>query len=139
MKLNPEERAWSPADHPEYLIILRKDQQPPTSRDLYLFKVEDLLIRLAKEANEEEIENANGMMQNLPDEEQLWLPTEPWGKPEKTAHGLMFNPASEGSNLHDWKWTLRDLLEEPLQPMEAKELAEELEGLSLESCLSRFL
>jgi hypothetical protein len=137
MRLRKHDRPWAPLDQPDYLCILRPGYQSPRNREVFLMEQADLLRRLVAQANQGEIKDANRRLKdNLPWEFLTCLPDGLFDDP-KTLHSLMFNPASEGGNLHDWKTGVDDLLTIPSMPdREAWDLAVEL---CLEVYLGRIL
>ncbi len=133
MKLLPSEVPWCPENYPDHAIILGLEERPPHDQEAYLLKEVELLKRLVQEASEGEIENANRMLADLPDEDQLGLPLDPMSDP-RGPRALLTNPASEGSRLHEWKTDIEEALKDkPMSPEEAKDLVKEM---SLESFLS---
>lgn len=140
MQLNESEIVLVPKGNESLLLVIGKGHKVPRGREIFLLKTAEMFSRLVQEASPAEIEDANNRIRdNLPDEEQTWLPPGLLDDP-KTPRALMMNPASEGSNLHEWKTAVRDALAEgdlELMPQpEARELAKEL---NLEVFLSRFL
>lgn len=137
MQLNDNERLWAPMNHPEYLCLLRNQQQPPQDQEQFLLRQADLLERLLEEADEGEKEACNRqLVDNLQPEFLDFLPTGLLMNP-RTPSYLLNNPAVEGSPLHRWKAGFRDF--KSLPPHPKAELLELAEGLSLESWLSRLL
>jgi len=139
MKLSETEYAWGPKNQPELLLVLPRNQRGPKNWETYLTEAESMLARLVREADPDEVEEANRRIrESLTEEEQVWLPPGLLDDP-KTPRALMRNPASLGSSLHSWKQTIREALTSELELMtqeEAKPMAEEI---SLESFLSRLL
>lgn len=139
MKLNDSEIVLVPKGQPDLLLVIGKDHKIPKNQEMFLLKSADLLSRLVQEASPGEIKDANRRLQeNLPEEEQVWLPLDLLDDP-KTPRALMMNPASEGGRLHEWKVAVEELMSGKLELIpqpEARQLAEEL---NLETFLSRFL
>ena len=94
----------------------------------------EVLERLVSEASSGQLEYANSQLTNLPEEEQVWLPSEPM-KNKEGPKALLTNPASLGSRLWEWKQGIDGIWKK--SPMPARELAEELEAMSLESFLGQ--
>lgn len=136
MKLTSNDKVWCPAEHPEYLCVLKPNQNPPKSAELLLVEQVILLRRLVKEANEGEIRNANRMLDNLPEENWINLPLKQFNDP-RTANVLLVMPAEINGLLAEWKAGMEEAVKLP--PMSEKEATEEAESLSLESFLSKLL
>jgi hypothetical protein len=137
MKLNANDKLWAPKDNPRYLLILRKEQPNPKTKAQFLEANVDLLERLQKEADPEEIDQANQILQNsLEWEVRQWLPPALFNSP-KTPRLLLSLQLVEGSPLHEWKGGVEDAL---MAPAEDQETAlEEVEQLDLETALLRML
>jgi len=133
MKLTPDDQAWCPAERPEYLCLLRRDQKPPVEEDEFLLLQLNLLNRLLKESSEEEKGAANRRLEHdLPAEAKVFLPSDLLMNPQ-TPHYLLFNPQVEGSPAHRWQAGFLDLRNPPLMPQqEALALAKDL-------CLNGFI
>ena len=137
MQLSQDEVAWAPANHPEYLCLLSRRQQPPQKEQEFLLRQSDLLRRLGAEASPEEQEQASRRLElNLPAEALVFLPKGLLTNP-LTANYLLFNPMVEGSKAHQWKAAFRELKDlPPMAPQEALKLAQ---NLDLESYLDRLV
>lgn len=137
MILKPNERAWAPADKPDWLIILRDGQEPPKTREQFLLKSKDLLERLVQEATPGQIEAMNDRLRDsMPKEEYIGLPSGLLDNPQTPA-ALMFNPESDGHLNHQWKSEIEDLLTS--DQMEQEAANKEADQLTLESFLGRLV
>lgn len=139
MHLKDTEIVWIPKDQPDLLLVMNKGHKPPRDQEMFLLKSADLLARLVREASPAEIEDANRRLrENLPEEEQTWLPPDLLDDPA-TPRALFNNPASLGSRLHEWKETVEEAMSGNLELIPQPEARPMAEELSLESYLSRFL
>src|SRR5690349_19770395 len=115
MRLRKHDRPWAPLDHPDYLCVLKPGYQSPRDREAFLLDQAELVRRLVAQANGGAIQDANRRLES-------GLFVDP-----KTPNYLMFNPAVEGGNLHEWKVGADELLALPSMPdREAWQLAQEL-------------
>ncbi len=137
MKLRQNERVWAPAEHPEYLCLLIGKQQPPKTQEEFLLRQTQVLRRLLEEASPGEIKEANRKLQDeFPPEMLEFLPTDLLPNP-RTVNYLLFNPMSEGTKIHQWKWGVLDLLDSP--PMPEAEALEEARTLDWEVYLDNLM
>ena len=136
MHLTANDIPWAPQDCPDYLCLLGPNQAPPKSRDQFLYLQLQLLRRLIEGANDKEIRGANTRLENNLTVDQL--NSLPGGLAHPlTPQALIFNPAPVDSRLYEWREEIEERL--ALPPMGPEDLREEVEGLSLESFLSRLL
>ncbi len=133
MKLKDSEWVWAPEDSEEYILPLQKNRQLPKNPELFLLEQVELLKRLVAEANPGEIEEANrSLVNNLNEDQLLWLPPEMLKAPQGP-RSLLLNPAPYGSRLWEWKDGIEEAMAQPQMPQEeARELAKSL-------CLETFL
>jgi hypothetical protein len=137
MKLNANDKLWAPKDDPRYLLVLRKEQPNPTTKAQFLEANVDLLERLQKEADPEETDLANQILQNsLEWEVRQWLPPALFHSP-KTPRLLLSLPLVEGSQFHEWKGGVEDALVAPAEDPETA--LKEAEQLDLEIALLSML
>jgi hypothetical protein len=137
MKLTDNDKPWCPVDKPQYLCLLKPGQQPPKSAESLWLEQAELLERLVKEANEDEIENANRIVDDNQTAEMLInLPLKKFNDP-RMPRVLLGQTSEPGSIFGDWKEGLAEAVKLP--PMSEKEATEEAESLTLESFLGRIL
>lgn len=135
MKLTSNDKPWAPVDQPEYLVVLKPQQNPPKTAEVLLLEQVSLLRRLVAEASPEELDHAALKLQNgLTEAEQVALPLKMF-RDRRTPNILLHQPAELNSLLGDWKAGLEAAVRS--RPMPAKEAQQEAAELTLESFLGR--
>ena len=126
MKLNANDRLWAPMDKPRHLLVIPQGMPKPQTRAQFLAANVQMLQRLREEAGEEEMTEANRVLERLEPEVLDWLPQELLNN-RQTPELLSSLQLVEGSPLHEWVVEAEDALQAPPMPQaEMRKLAEEL-------------
>jgi hypothetical protein len=138
VKLKRGETIWSPKVPTNMLCILAKGQKPPENREEFMFQQVKILDRLAAEASARDLADAKDLLDFLPREYRMDLPT-PVLKTSEGRSALILNPKMDGMKMQEWFQEAAEYLPYSGPMEDPKDLVDQVEEMDLVSMVENWI